>query len=337
MTTLLKKEDKHFTLPGDSRKILSIEPGLEMYFASIDPDTAIELLDTTIGNRQLNKSHREEIADAMKRGSYKDYIYDPIRITSDGLLADGHHRLSALVDTGTTHNMLVITGYSHNDFMWMDQNSKRTTKNTFQVLGLRYPAERAAAVTFIERLMRFEVGKRSMSMNDRISPSNEDAIYVNKLFPNVIMEEKILFYNKYIAKEFALPRGATIALSLLHHSINSELCRDFWDGFVLGKDNALVTTGDPRGALREKLKVEQQRLEKVKLLASGRTRDGGWNPIDVAVWIHYTYMKFVERKKLKQIIMRDDLHEQTLDVIHATARSKWLVDLRELGYVRIQS
>ena len=66
MTTLLKKEDKHFTLPGDSRKILSIEPGLEMYFASIDPDTAIELLDTTIGNRQLNKSHREEIADAMK-------------------------------------------------------------------------------------------------------------------------------------------------------------------------------------------------------------------------------------------------------------------------------
>lgn len=331
MTTLLGRKEKKTMLPID----LGNELTLDLW--DVTPDMATNLLKASIGNRQIALGHVTRISKDMILGRYNDYLYDPIRITYDGLLADGHHRLTAIIKTGTTHRMLVISGYAHEDFMSMDQNAKRNIKHTFQVLGLSYATERASTVTVIERLMASSTPMKAK--DNRTKPSNPDAVIINNYldsqYPRAF-EDVIRFIKTQVVPELGLPQGIATTLMLLQHEINPELCEDFWEGFVLGKDNALVNQGDPRYALRSKLKSEKQRLDRAKLIYGSRPRDNGWNEITIVTWIHYAFMKFVKGGSLRRLVMSDELRNKIWGEVYSFARIRWLPGLEENGYVRIR-
>lgn len=319
MNTMLGRKEKKTTFLF-KRRAIPIEVGeLTMNLVDIDPIMARSILAKSIGNRKMNSAHVDKIANAMTTGRYKDHLYDPIRITDDGLLADGHHRLTAVVKTGTTHTMLVIEGYAHEDFISMDQNKVRNVRNTFEVLRLSYPTERSSAVTFASRIMDYDTPQG----NHRFSISNMDAITINNSFDNALMEEKIKYHKKYVSKELGLPQGPCVALMLLHNYIDPKQCNDFWDGFVLGKDDAIVTEGDPRNALRRKLKTEQRRIERIDM----RTPKQKWENVSVIVWIHYAFMKFIEGKELKSLPrplrMTDETYNKTWNLAHQQAQELW--------------
>lgn len=312
---------------------LDLGNGFTLDFMTVDPDKAIELLGTTIGNRSLNRGHVKNIATAMRQGRYRDHIYDPLRITSDGYLADGHHRLHALIDSGTTHEMMVVTGYTYDDFLWMDQNIKRNTTHTFQVLGLSHPKDRASAVNLIERMLDSDSGTQAaLALRKKSTPPNADAVHINSIFRETTMHAKIAYYKKHVAREFSLNCAPIVFSMLLQDAIDPELAGRFWDGLILGTEDAFATTGDPRGALNRKLRAEQGKINDAKAKIS--SRDTGWDVVDIIVWVHFAFLKFKDGLPLRQVKMSDAKYDEYLSYVHNTMRHKWLTRAENKGYMR---
>lgn len=74
------------------RKIKEPKFGFEI----ITPERAKQILSKSVGNRNLRKDKVTEFVKYMRKGAWVSEIGDPIRISSDGNLLDGQHRITAV-------------------------------------------------------------------------------------------------------------------------------------------------------------------------------------------------------------------------------------------------
>lgn len=73
----------------------------------ITPKRAAELLSLNLKNRNLRRSVVDRYAKDMAAGRWK-FDGSPIRISVEGVLIDGQHRLTAIIESGVTLPMMVI-------------------------------------------------------------------------------------------------------------------------------------------------------------------------------------------------------------------------------------
>ena len=76
--------------------------------------------------RLLKQPDVRKMARDMEEGRWNERIVAPIRLTTDGKLIDGQHRLQAIVASGKNIWMYVQTDLSEEDFEYIDQGRKRT-------------------------------------------------------------------------------------------------------------------------------------------------------------------------------------------------------------------
>ena len=84
-------------------------PALTVRELTVTPEIAAELLARSAGNRRLHQSHLAQLVDAMRRGQWRPRA-DPIKIDDRGRLVDGHHRLTAVIQSGATVSLVVLEG-----------------------------------------------------------------------------------------------------------------------------------------------------------------------------------------------------------------------------------
>lgn len=91
----------------------------------ITPEIALEMLETSPGNRRLRGWYVDLLAAAMKRGEW--------RVTSQGIgfdrlgrLRDAHHRLSACISAGVPFQSVVVFGMSVDAYEVTDTGMMRT-------------------------------------------------------------------------------------------------------------------------------------------------------------------------------------------------------------------
>lgn len=125
---------------------------------SISPAKASELLNLNTNNFRNIDSHRvKKYARAMKLGFWEENG-EPIHIYEDGTLANGQHRLHAIVDSGVTlHNILLVTGVKKDVTTW-DQGKTRTTTQQAKAKGLNLTGYEIGAVGLIMNSMQ-DVGR----------------------------------------------------------------------------------------------------------------------------------------------------------------------------------
>lgn len=90
----------------------------------ITPEIAAEMLAASKGNRHQRRWHVEWLASMMRRGEWR-VTNQGIGFTRDGVLIDGHHRLSAVVKSGCTVQMLVALGLEPKVYLDIDQGRVR--------------------------------------------------------------------------------------------------------------------------------------------------------------------------------------------------------------------
>lgn len=76
----------------------------------ITPDQATQLIISSEGNRTLRESHIRNLKDEMASGRWRPQGGSPIKIDYNGVLRDGHHRLTAVVDYGAPVLVHVLRG-----------------------------------------------------------------------------------------------------------------------------------------------------------------------------------------------------------------------------------
>jgi hypothetical protein len=146
---------------------------------TITPEKAKEILRLNTGNRPLALSHVKRLATAMRNGEWA-FCGDAIRISTENVLLDGQHRLHAIVDSGVTIDMVLITNLPPETFHVIDTNvRKRSTADVLAISGEQNCNVLAAALAVV---YAYELGDE-LTMHRR--PSSVELEAVLARHPNI--------------------------------------------------------------------------------------------------------------------------------------------------------
>lgn len=100
---------------------------------TITPQLAAMWLETAnTANRNISHRQVDKLARDMMAGNWR-VTHQGIAFYEDGTLADGQHRLAAIVKSGAAQTMLVVTGLSSADGIGIDQHRARSTVDVLRI------------------------------------------------------------------------------------------------------------------------------------------------------------------------------------------------------------
>jgi hypothetical protein len=98
---------------------------MKVELKTITPEWAAQILaHNNTRNRAMSRAHVEKLANEMRRGAWK-INGETIKLSPDGQLIDGQHRLAAAVKTGVSIQTLVVEGVSFDVIATIDTRLKR--------------------------------------------------------------------------------------------------------------------------------------------------------------------------------------------------------------------
>ncbi|OYY81566.1 MAG: hypothetical protein B7Y61_13500 [Rhizobiales bacterium 35-66-30] len=98
----------------------------------ITPVLAEVMLERNVGNRTLRYPAVEKYRRALRDGRWQ-ITHQGIAFDKDGILRDGQHRLTAIVDEGRDARMVVTFGIAPEAFAVMDTGSRRTAGDVLEI------------------------------------------------------------------------------------------------------------------------------------------------------------------------------------------------------------
>lgn len=102
----------------------------------VTPEMAKAILSGNINNRSLRPSVVEHYARMMKDGQWH-LNGESISIAPDGRLLNGQHRMEAVVRSGVTVGMVLVTNVDPRAFSTYDKQTGRTTGDALKIAGIQ--------------------------------------------------------------------------------------------------------------------------------------------------------------------------------------------------------
>lgn len=124
----------------------------------VTPELAEQYLAKNESNRHLSRLRVASYADDMKNGRWK-FNPNPIVFDVDGKLADGQHRLAAIIKAGIPVKMLVMFDAPIESKDIIDFGKPRTSGDVLKIDG--YPDAVNVSAT-IKKILAFDAGKQSI-------------------------------------------------------------------------------------------------------------------------------------------------------------------------------
>lgn len=94
----------------------------------VTPQQALQMLQHNYGNRPLRKSFVDQYVDDILRGKWK-LSHQGIAISKEGRLLDGQHRLTAIVESGISIQMVIARNVDEASFFVMDRGKTRSLRD----------------------------------------------------------------------------------------------------------------------------------------------------------------------------------------------------------------
>lgn len=101
---------------------------------NITPQTAAAILEKNTNNRRLSQPTVNAYAREMQNGRWQ-VTHQGVAVYDDGTLADGQHRLAAIVESGCTVPMLLTTGIPKASASGIDVNRPRSAIDVIRITG----------------------------------------------------------------------------------------------------------------------------------------------------------------------------------------------------------
>lgn len=110
---------------------------------TVTPGLALLMLQQNLGNRQMVRSQVRVHVDRLQRG---DFIltHQGISFAKTGVLNDGQHRLTAILESGIAGPVQVTFGAERDEFQVVDQSRKRGAADVLSIFGEHHCALRAS-------------------------------------------------------------------------------------------------------------------------------------------------------------------------------------------------
>lgn len=124
------------------------QPQINARLAEITPAMAEQLLARNTHNRSPSMARVAQYAIDMRKGDWQ-VNGEAIKISADGRILDGQHRLMAILEADTPVHTLLITGLPAETQETMDQGRARTFADVLKLRGERDYFNLAAAVRIV--------------------------------------------------------------------------------------------------------------------------------------------------------------------------------------------
>lgn len=191
--------------------------------AKITPAIAAEMLKHNIGNRTMT---RNQIDLHILRLQNDEWVltHHGIAFADTGVLNDGQHRLTAIVESGIAAPLQVTFGADRQEFLAIDGGKVRTVSNMLQIVGRTNTAHRAALAGAI--VYQFHPSRRS----------DRQYIYEYAMqMDDTIIEPASAFAHSMVAQGFA-PTWCLLAYWwIATRSHKAEKLSDFIKGLPNGE------------------------------------------------------------------------------------------------------
>ena len=120
---------------------------------SITPAAATRMLDNsnTAKRRPLSEAITKVYSHIMSLGEWCPDTGETIKISDDGEVVDGQHRLTALIASGKPVTMWVARGVPAEAFQFIDQGKARDLSDLLAIMGWHLPKVTAVTMRMLWR------------------------------------------------------------------------------------------------------------------------------------------------------------------------------------------
>lgn len=210
---------------------------------TISPGMAVEMLERNAHNRPLKERIVAAYARDMRRGNWR-MTGEAIKFDTNGDLADGQHRLAAIVKAKVPVTLLVVWGVPPEAQQVMDSGVKRSVNDNLTLNGVK----NSSILTAAARLALTEPAAGFIAATDRVaSPTNSELLDFIEAHPDIHRAADVA-RGHYPAIDC---QPSVLCLAWMRFSqIDLEACAIFFHSV------ANMTTdgpGDPRLALARRL------------------------------------------------------------------------------------
>lgn len=214
----------------------------------ITPEVASRLLIRNSNNRSISQRKILEYADHMKNGRWK-LNGETIKITEDGNILDGQHRLEACVKANITFNTYIVKVKDATSFDTIDIGKKRTGSDTLSVIGEKHTVILAAVLNMVAeykyaeeiRERRFNISTLHIKELLRENPGIQDSV-----------SYAVAKYNKI---QRLISKTVLGFCHFILTSIDADEAENFLDRVVSGE---CLSKGSAELLLRNKLIAENR-------------------------------------------------------------------------------
>lgn len=218
---------------------------------NMTPSAAAKILEKNTKNRPLSQPSIRKYSNAMKAGRWM-LNGEPIIIADDGTLIDGQHRLQAVVNSGMTVPMIIVTGVSKSAFRTVDIGKKRTGADAISTHDSKFEKNRMITAAAAKIVYNFEsdvfVKNREKLENDLLI----DFLEQNRGIPRSVEFALGLHTARKI-----VPASALAALHYLFSKKDIDMAERFFNKLNTGEN---LKKDDPINVLRNKLFILSQEV-----------------------------------------------------------------------------
>lgn len=227
-------------------KVVQEPPTWEM----ISPAKATELLQTMTVNRKLSSVLVQRFAAAMQNGAWIESAGDPIRISQNGILIDGQHRLEAIAKSGKTIGCYILRDIPIEAMAVFDTGHSRTVADFLHIKGEKNALVLAGALQLLH------VYRKNGLL---VQPTGNDRLNAQGAL-DLLKEIPELRYSVTVTLGLSRAvRGGHSRWTAVNHilcSLDAEDTLAFLDGLERGE---ALASGSPILQLRERLLTSTSR------------------------------------------------------------------------------
>lgn len=241
----------------------------------VTPEIAGDWLARNTHNRRLRDSRVRRYAADLLAGRWK-VNGETIKFDSKGELADGQHRLAAIVFAGISVNMLIVRNVAQDAFDSIDIGIVRSLGDTLYISGEANPTPLAQAINTLYRYR-----------NTGMFSVNPTAPATTQALEALLDAEPGIRHHvapaHAVARKVRIGRGTAAVLRYLMAEIDEDQAIAFWNAVQSGAE---LTATSPIYRLRERLlgktRIGQDETAALSIKAWNLYRSG--QKIQVLVW-----------------------------------------------------
>lgn len=236
------------------------ETTVSSFLALVTPEDAADALRTSKGNRSLRPTAIAQMASQMQKGEWA-LTGEPIIFSLDGSLIDGHHRLTAVVQSGVSILSIIVEGIPQGAFAYIDIGIIRTPGDIFGLAGIVDSNNSAAAV---RSMLEYRAAVGSISISALQGAKNPSKAHLMELWMKDQEQwQEAASLAGRIYKALHASRAMMTGMVFLFLSVDSKMARAFCEDVISGAE---LVEGNPALTFRNNL----MRASNTKLAESNR-------------------------------------------------------------------